>query len=589
MKKLAGLILLAAAVFAAQTPMWVRVYYADAASAERDIISNGMDVVSGSAAEKYYDILAPADVVSGLQEKGYRVEVLAADANELLAALPPDLGLYHTYAETLTELQSYAATYPSICTLTDIGNTWENRDLWCLKISDNPGTSENEPKLYVCGNHHARELMTVEIPLHFIKTLLEGYATNTDYQFYINNYEMYFIPMVNPDGHVYVEGHSSGSASYWWRKNRRVNSGGSYGVDLNRNYSYKWGYDNSGSSGTPSSDTYRGPSAFSEPETDAIRDLMVGVEFDYGLDYHSYGEYILIPYHYDTVTNAPNPERPFFMSCAGGMNGTLGNRYTMGTAIETVGYRVNGGAVDYAYGETTEKPKFYLWSFEVNTYAQGGFAPPDTLIASTVAEQLGPFMWLLEYMRDDVGITLTGFSARPQGERAVVTWETSRETNHAGFNLYRAEPNREGKERLKLNGALITGRSPYKYVDADVAAGGAYDYYLEDVDLNGRVTVHGPVRLEMGGVEKGAFALAQNAPNPARSTTKINFSLPAAGDAKLSIYDLAGRRISTLNLANRAVGPNDVAVDVSTLAAGIYVYRLEAGEFSATRKMVVTK
>jgi carboxypeptidase T len=263
MKKLAWALLVAAAAVAVQPPMWARVYYNDAAVAERDIVGAGMDVVSGSASEKYYDVIAPESDLAALQGEGYRVKVLAADADKPIRDLPADLGLYHTYAEMLTELQSYAATYPSICQLTDIGDTWEARNIWCLKISDNPGTSENEPRLYVCGDHHARELMTVEIPLHFIKTLLEGYATNTNYQYYINNYEMYFVPMVNPDGHVYVEGHSSGSPSSWWRKNRRVNTGGSYGVDLNRNYGYKWGYDNTGSSGTPSSDTYRGPSAFS--------------------------------------------------------------------------------------------------------------------------------------------------------------------------------------------------------------------------------------------------------------------------------------------------------------------------------------
>ncbi len=119
---------------------------------------------------------------------------------------------------------------------------------------------------------------------------MEGYATNPDYQYYVNNYELYFVPMVNPDGHVYVENNNYGNPNNWWRKNRRDNGNGIYGVDLNRNYSYKWGYDNIGSSGNPSSQTYRGPSPFSEPETTAIRNLMVATPFKFALDYHSYGE-----------------------------------------------------------------------------------------------------------------------------------------------------------------------------------------------------------------------------------------------------------------------------------------------------------
>jgi len=588
MKTLALALLIAAAAMSAQSPMWARVYFDDVAVAERDIVGAGMDVVSGSLDGKYYDVVAPESELAGLQEMGYRVKILAADPDKPIRDLPPDMGLYHTYAEMVAELQSYAASYPNICKLSDIGDTWEGRDMWSLKISDNPAISENEQRLYVCGDHHAREIMTVEIPLYFIKSLLEGYGSNPNYQYYINNFEMYFVPMVNPDGHVYVEGHSSGSPSYWWRKNRR-NNGGSYGVDLNRNYSYKWGYDNIGSSPTPSSDTYRGPSAFSEPETTAIRNLMIGTEFDYGIDYHSYGEYILIPYAYDTVANAPNPERTYFMNSATSMNQTLGSRYHLGTPLETLGYRVNGGSFDYTYGEIAEKPKCYMWSLEVNTSSQGGFGPADTLIAPTVAEQMGPFLWLLEHMRSRADIELASFQARPRGDRAVVTWETSRERNHAGFNLYRGERGGADGSRARINGDLITGRSPYSFEDDGVSPDGIYDYFLEDVDLNGRATTHGPAHLNMNRGAKAAFALAQNSPNPARGITTIKFSLPTAGDAKLAIYDLAGRRVSSIDLRARAAGANDVAINVSSLAAGVYVYRLEANGLSSARKMVVAE
>ncbi|HUV85850.1 MAG TPA: M14 family zinc carboxypeptidase [bacterium] len=578
---------LAAAAYAVQAPTWARVYYDSAAAMERDILAAGMDVCSGG--EGYVDVIAPAEELAGLQELGYRIEVIAEDAGAGIAALPPDLGLYHTYQEMLDELKQRETAYPSICKLYDVGDTWESREMWCLKVSDNPAQSEQEPRLFVVGNHHARELMTVEIPLRFIKVLLEGYATNPDIKYYVDNYEIYFMPMANPDGHVYVENNSGGSPSYWWRKNRRDSGGGVYGVDINRNYSYKWGYDDRGSSPNPSSTTYRGPAAFSEPETTAIRNLMKDVDFKFALDYHSYGEYLLIPYCYDTLERAPNPERNYFLEIGNGMNTKLGSRYLVGTSLETLRYPVNGGSIDYHFGETAEKNKIYGWCFEVNTRTEGGFGPPDTLIEPTCKEHEGVFMWFLDYMRKFVGVELAGFDGYAREGRAVLTWATAGEYNHAGFNLYRDAAGAGDEGRVKINDALIVGKSPYRFVDDVVEAGKSYNYYLEDVDLNGKGTLHGPARVDMQSGAKASFALAQNAPNPARAATTIAFSVPAACDAKVAVYDIAGRKVATPFAGQAKAGENELAVDVSTLAPGVYTYRLEAGGATAAKRMVVVR
>jgi hypothetical protein len=570
--------------YAAQNPTWARVYYDSAAAMERDVLASGMDVCSGG--EGYVDVIAPADELAGLQELGYRIEIIAEDAGANIAALPPDMGLYHTYQETVDELKQREAKYPDICKLYDVGDTWENREMWLLKVSDNPAQSEAEPRLFVVGCHHAREIMTVEIPLRFIKVLLEGYATNPDIKYYVDNYEIYIMPMANPDGHVYVENHSSGPSSYWWRKNRRDNGGGVYGVDTNRNYSYKWGYDNVGSSPNPSSWNYRGPAPFSEPETTAVRNLMKDVDFMFALDYHSYGEYILIPYSYDTLEKAPNPERNYFLEIGNGMNAKLGSRYLVGTPLETIRYAVNGGSTDYHYGETTEKNKIYGWCFEVNTRAEGGFAPPETLIEPTCKEHEGVFLWFLDYMKRFVGIELASFDGHGRDGRAVLTWATNSEYNHAGFNLYREAAD---AGRVKVNDALIVGESPYRYVDASVEKGNSYEYYLEDVDLSGKGTLHGPVRVDTGAGVKTSFALAQNRPNPARTATTFAFSVPAACDATLTVYDLAGRKVATPFAGTAKAGANELAVDVSTLAPGVYTYRLEAGGEAAAKRMVVTR
>ncbi|MGD8718456.1 MAG: M14 family zinc carboxypeptidase [Candidatus Zixiibacteriota bacterium] len=584
----ACVVALAGAASATQVPpKWARVYYGAEDNVGRDILGAGMDVCSGSAGE-YMDVIASADELAGLQDMGYRIEVIAENAGAGFDALPPDMGLYHTYTEMLTDLQGYESTYPSLCKLYDVGDTWENRDMWVLKISDNPELGENEPKLFVVGCHHARELMTVELPLHFIDILLTKYSTDPDIKYYVDNYEIYIMPMANPDGHVYVENNSGGSSSYWWRKNRRDNGGGVYGVDLNRNYGYKWGYDNSGSSPSPSSATYRGPSAFSEPETEAVRQFMIDKNFKFTLDYHSYGEYILIPYGYDYPSVAVNPERDYFMTMGNGMNATLGNRFRLGTPPEIL-YAVNGGSIDYHYGEQTEKEKCYGICFELNTRAEGGFAPNETLIAPTVLEHEGPFLWLLEHMKEYVGVELAEFSGQPADGRAVLHWATASEYNHAGFNLYRENVNGKDASRVKVNDALIVGESPYRYADAGVAPGGSYDYYLEDVDLNGYGTLHGPAHVEMASGSKAAFALAQSYPNPARNETTVTFSLASAGDATVTIYDISGRKVAVPFAGAAKAGDNEVSLDVSTLAPGVYTYRLEAGGNTAARKLVVVE
>jgi len=141
---------LAVGAFAANGPVWARVYYDSTEAMARDILVAGMDVCSGG--EGYVDVIASAEELAGLQDLGYRLEVIAEDAYAAIAALPPDLGLYHTYQEMLDELKQREAKYPNICKLYDVGDTWEKREMWVLKISDNPTQSEAEPRLFVVGN-----------------------------------------------------------------------------------------------------------------------------------------------------------------------------------------------------------------------------------------------------------------------------------------------------------------------------------------------------------------------------------------------------------------------------------------------------
>jgi hypothetical protein len=174
---------------------------------------------------------------------------------------------------------------------------------------------------------------------------------------------LFFIPIINPDGYQYnIQTNPNGGGM--WRKNRR-NNGGSYGVDLNRNYGYKWGLDNNGSSPTPSDETYRGPSAFSEPETNNIRQFAENHDFKIALNYHSYSNLLLYPWGY---TDIPCPDDAIFSAHAKLM--TRDNNYVYGPGSSTI-YPTNGGSDDYMYGDTQAKNAVFAYTPEVGSDADG--------------------------------------------------------------------------------------------------------------------------------------------------------------------------------------------------------------------------
>jgi carboxypeptidase T len=358
----------------------------------RAILERGMDVLSITK-DGHAEVVADNDEdLRFLQTLGVPIAVIRTpDMEPSAPALDANLGLYHTYAEMITALTAMETTYPGLADYFSIGLSSQGRYIYALKISDNVATDEEEPEVLYMGNHHAREIMTVDIPLRFAQYLLANYGTDPDVTEMVNEREIYFIPMVNPDGHVYVELNHSGASDYWWRKNRRHNFDGTYGVDLNRNYGYKWGYDNTGSSPTPGDETYRGTGPFSEQETNTVRTFCQGREFILGLSFHTYGEWFLWPWGY---TSALCPDNALFAALADSL--TSVNGYTAGPAASTL-YVTNGDTDDWAYGETSEKPRMYPFTPEMNNSAQGGFGPADTYIQPTFDLMLQTNMDLLHF------------------------------------------------------------------------------------------------------------------------------------------------------------------------------------------------
>ena len=298
-------------------------------------------------------------------------------------------GAYHSYTETKTLLQVLESGFPNMAQVSTIGYSIEGRELNVIKISDNVGNDESEPNIFIVGCHHAREWISVEVPLLFAQYLLENYTNDPQVQRAVNGSQIYILPLQNPDGlefsiHTYQ----------MWRKNRRYNGNFSWGVDTNRNYGYMWGYDDNGSSPDPNSYTYRGTGPFSEPETDALRQFLLAHPPKGSLSFHNFSQIILIPWGY---TFAPAPDAFEMNEIAGEMayriyqvNGRLYN-YGSSEAL----YLTNGDTCDWIYGTfgapafTIELPPEYM--------VFGGFFTPEEMINSAFNENLPALLYFVNY------------------------------------------------------------------------------------------------------------------------------------------------------------------------------------------------
>ncbi|MBZ0269141.1 immune inhibitor A [bacterium] len=335
---------------------------------------SGLDVphIDGMTA----DVLVTQAQLDALRARGFRLaietaDVFAAAGQRAAGGWLPE---YTSYSEAVAELNALATAYPSLTSLTSIGTSVEGRDIWALKISDNAAVDENEPEVMICGNHHCREVISVIIPLDIATKLLTGYGSNPDYTNWVNNREIWIIPTANPDGLVYVE-----NTNLFWRKNRRNNGDGSFGVDLNRNYDAHWGEDDIGSDPNPSSILYRGPSAASEPEVQVMQAFINSRNFVLHLSYHSYGNLLLWGPGYE-------PGFPVDHDVFAGFGQEISsqNGYFAGNVAEGAIYVVNGDTDDFAY-ESPGHTGYFGFTPEVGT-SSDYFNPPAGRISTLTTE-----------------------------------------------------------------------------------------------------------------------------------------------------------------------------------------------------------
>ena len=306
---------------------------------------------------------------------------------------------YKSFSQMESFLYDIANIYPDITKLSSVGKSYENRDIWLLEISDNPGIDENEPGIFFMGLHHAREWPSLEICLYIIERLTNSYDSDPEIINLVNNRRILIMPCVNPDGYVYS--HDEGND---YRKNRHeFPEFSSIGVDLNRNYAGSSNGDPLGSWGTLSgsvshyygSELYCGPGEFSELETQAVKNVFLDYDLCSAISWHTYSELVIWPWGYSTSIQTPDDE---YLSNVGlEIARRIGTQegqgyYTPQQSAEL--YPTTGDTTDWAYGYyhyVLGKPMF-AYTIE----ACSSFHPSSSYLEQIVKENYDGALYLLE-------------------------------------------------------------------------------------------------------------------------------------------------------------------------------------------------
>jgi hypothetical protein len=289
---------------------------------------------------------------------------------------------YFNMNEILGFFEGLRTQYPTTVSRQQIGVSRQGEAIWAYRIGRpvrTSGTPENN--LVVLGIQHAREWVSGSVVMHIGKRATEEFANVFIRSSpYLPNRALWIVPVTNPDGYRYTW-----STNRLWRKNRRNNGNGTFGVDLNRNWATGWG--GSGSSGSTSSDIYRGPSAFSEPETQAVRNLAQSLPRIGGMiDFHSYSQLVLWSWGY--TTSAP-PDAALLTSVGGDVRTAMsafGATYDAGQA-STALYLASGVAPDWFY----DVRRVPTYTVELRDTGQYGFELPPAQIRPTQDEAWAGF------------------------------------------------------------------------------------------------------------------------------------------------------------------------------------------------------
>lgn len=356
-------------------------------SFERSLIAN-TGVSIESIEEDFVYVIAVLEERNLIHDKFEVVEEWLITLDSL--DFPSKDSDYHNYTEAEEALDNLIQEFPDEINKFSIGKSVEGKEIWTIKITENiKSLNSQKPAILFLGGHHAREHLSVEVTLRLAQWIMREYSQgNSRIQNILATREIIFIPMVNPDG---LEYDISDGRYKMWRKNRALNKNGTYGVDLNRNYGFKWG--TGGSSSNPNSETYMGPQPFSEPETQAIKNfLTTNPHITILLSFHTFSELILYPWGHTRDPIKKEKDQKLYEVLAQTMS--QWNKYK---PMSSAGlYIASGDLTDWSYGELG----IISFTFELDPKQQGfgggGFYPGTALIETALKKNIEPALYLIE-------------------------------------------------------------------------------------------------------------------------------------------------------------------------------------------------
>ena len=315
----------------------------------------------------------------------------AVPASAAAADFPAGWRGYHTYAEMSADILAVATAHPDIVKRFSIGTSYEGRTIWAVKISDNVAVDENEPEVLFDGLTHADEHMGLEMTLHILHWLVDGYGVWSRITNLVNSREIWIIFAVNPDGAEYDIKYEK---FHYWRKNRQPTPGTSYiGTDLNRNFGYRWGLTEGRTSKNPAAITYMGPSAFSAPETRNVRDFLAGrvvngrQQIRTAITFHEAGRLVMWPYGYTLADIPPDmtvDDHKALEIIGRHMAATNGYRPQQASDL----YLTSGTTRDYEYGVY----RIFSYTFELSAVDY----PKDSMIEPETGRNREAVLYLIE-------------------------------------------------------------------------------------------------------------------------------------------------------------------------------------------------
>ena len=281
---------------------------------------------------------------------------------------------FYRYQEFLDELDAMQVAYPNLITAKSPISTFttnEGRPVYWVRISDNATTDEAEKEVLYSALHHSREPASLSQLIFYMWYLLENYGTNDEITYLVDNTEMYFVPMLNPDGYIHNEVNDPNGGGMH-RKNKRNVGTTNPGIDLNRNYGYHW--NESGTSPDVNNDTYAGTGAFSEPETQAMKWFCENHNFEFAHNAHTYGNLQLFPIGW--ANNEFAADHDYFTAFTS--HQVLFNGFT--NEKSSTLYPAAGDSDDWMYNDDlVAKPKIYAMTPEIGSDADG-FWPAQSRI-----------------------------------------------------------------------------------------------------------------------------------------------------------------------------------------------------------------